>query len=452
MGIAGMITSTTSLVNSLFSFGLHTSSVREIAKAVKENDKVKQSVVIHTLRRIILITGLLGSIVAFLCAPILSQLSFGNSDYTVAFRIVSIILLFDQFSLGQNAIMQGTFNYKYMSASNVLGSFLGLCISVPFYYLWGQKAIVPVIVVSSFVQLLLTTYFSRKVKVERVAQSLKQTLLLGRGMIVLGFAIALSGILSTTQTYVLRGFISNYGSVADIGLYMAGIAIATQYIDVVLQAMGTDYSPRLASVSDDNEAFITVINRQIKLMLTLVTPLILTFILFVNQLIRLLYSTKFLPIVGMVEWIMLGMFFRAFSWCLSFSMIAQGKSKVFFVNELLTKCYSLGFSILGYVFYGFTGMGIAFCLTYICYSIHMYVVCKRKFSFTITTSAMRIILITLPLLIVSFISFKLSGYSIYRYTIGCVLLVSTWLISLKMLNGMIPLKDILHGIKNKIRR
>ena len=82
----------------------------------------------------------------------------------------------------------------------------------------------------------------------------------------------------------------------------------------------------------------------------------------------------------------------------------------------------------------------------------MYVVCKRKFSFTITTSAMRIILITLPLLIVSFISFKLSGYSIYRYTIGCVLLVSTWLISLKMLNGMIPLKDILHGIKNKIRR
>ena len=144
-----MITSTTSLVNSLFSFGLHTSSVREIAKAVKNEDDHKLSITIYTLRRIIVLTGLLGTIVTFICAPLLSQLSFGNADYTVAFRIVSVILLFDQLSTGQTAIMQGTFNYRYMATSNMIGSFIGLCISVPFYYLWGQAAIVPVIVVGA---------------------------------------------------------------------------------------------------------------------------------------------------------------------------------------------------------------------------------------------------------------------------------------------------------------
>lgn len=452
MGISGMITSTTSLVNSLFSFGLHTSSVREIAKAVKNKDEQGLSKIIYTLRRIILLTGLLGTVVTFICAPILSQISFGNGDYTLPFRIVSIILLLDQLSMGQTAIMQGTFNYKYMASSNMIGSLLGLCISVPFYYLWGQRAIVPVIVVSSLSQLLLTYYFSKKVKVIPFTQTLKETFIVGKGMIVLGFAIALSGILTSAQTYVLRGFIANFGSIADIGLYMAGIAIATQYIDVILQAMGTDYSPRLASVSDDNDAFISVINRQINLMITLVTPFIITFILFVSQLITLLYSTKFLPIIGMVEWVMFGMFFRAFSWCMSYSMIAKGESKTFFVNELLTKCYSLGFSILGYYFYGFTGMGIAFCLTYICYSVHMFMVCRNKYKFYINANTIRISLISLFMMLIAFVTLKLLGYSIYRYVLGSVLLLLIWFISLKILNKMIPLKGIYHSIINKIRR
>lgn len=452
MGISGMITSTTSLVNSLFSFGLHTSSVREIAKAVKNEDDHKLSTIICTLRRIIVFTGLLGTIVTFICAPLLSQLSFGNDDFTVAFRIVSVILLFDQLSTGQTAIMQGTFNYRYMATSNIIGSFIGLCVSVPFYYFWGQSAIVPVIVISSFTQLVLTYHFSRKVKVSPVKQTVKETFTVGRGMIILGFAIALSGILSSAQTYVLRDFISSFGSVADIGLYMAGIAIATQYIDVILQAMGADYSPRLASVSDDTNAFISVINRQINLMLTLVTPLIFTFILFVSQLIRLLYSTEFMPIIGMVEWIMFGMFFRAFSWCLSYSMIAKGQSKTFFVNELFTKCYSLGFSILGYVLYGFTGMGIAFCLTYICYSIHMFLVCKKNYEFNIDKNTLRISLISFMMLFISFIALKLLGYSLYRYVCGGVLLLIVWIVSLNILNSMIPLKGIYNSVINKIRR
>lgn len=452
MGITGMITSTTSLVNSLFSFGLHTSSVREIARSVKRNDELGLSKIIYTLRRIIFITGLLGTIVTCLLAPILSNIAFGNDDYTVSFRIVSIILLFDQLSMGQTAIMQGTFNYKYMASSNMIGSVLGLCISVPFYYLWGEDAIVPVIVISSLSQLLLTYYYSKKVKVIPYTQSLKDTFIAGKGMIILGFAIALSGILTSAQTYILRDYIANYGSIADIGLYMAGIAIATQYIDVILQAMGTDYSPRLASVSDDNEMFVSVINRQIRLMITLVTPFIITFILFVNQLITLLYSTKFLPIIGMVEWIMLGMFFRAFSWCLSYTIIAKGESKTFFVNELMTKCYSLGFSILGYYFYGFTGMGIAFCLTYICYSFHMFLVCRNRFKFSIEDDTIRISMISMLMMLVAFVTVKLLGYSIYRYLCGGILLLLVWFISLKVLNTMIPLKSIYLGIKNKIRR
>ena len=46
-------------------------------------------------------------------------------------------------------------------------------------------------------------------------------------------------------------FLEHLGTLETVGLYTAGYAIATQYIDVILQAMGTDYTPRLSSVADN---------------------------------------------------------------------------------------------------------------------------------------------------------------------------------------------------------
>lgn len=452
MGIAGMITSTTSTISALTGFGLGTSSVRDVSQSFSSGDNNRVNKTITVLRILIIFTGLLGTLVTFFGSSLLSNWAFGNNDYSTSFMIVSVILFMDQLCIGQTVLMQGTFHYKNMAKAALLGSIIGLVIAVPLYYIWKVKAIVPVIISSSFFHLLLTWLYSRKIPFNKVKLTIKQVFSEGKVMLTLGLAIALAGVVNTGQPYLLRLYISNCGNIADVGLYTAGITIATAYIGVVLTAMGSDYAPRLSAVANDNSLLIQAINRQTNLVITLISPLIILFIVFIKQLTVLLYSNDFLVISGMIEWMMFGMFFRAISWCLSFCIIARGESKSFFINELMSSVYFLIFSILGYRVGAFTGMGIAFCLSYIAYTLQMFLYARIKFKFYYNSETLKIILPQIALCLLCFVSMKFIDYGVLRYVVGVVELMIVLFVSYRFLNQMINVKGLITTYKRKVRK
>lgn len=92
MGIQGMLISTTSLISSFTGLGLHTSSVRDVAMAYSSKDQDRVDTTVTILRRLVIATGLLGTLSVFVFARTLSIWSFGNEDYTIAFRLTSIVL------------------------------------------------------------------------------------------------------------------------------------------------------------------------------------------------------------------------------------------------------------------------------------------------------------------------------------------------------------------------
>lgn len=449
MGITGLITSAIQLIASLTGFGLHTSAVRDVSKSHASKNIKEISVTIKVLRRIVLITGILGCALTFIFAPIISQISFGSNEYVLEFRIVSVVLLIDQICIGQKVLLQGTMNYKYMAKASILGSVLGLIICVPLYYIWQIKAIVPVLILTSLINMLLSWHFSRKISIIDVKLSLKDIFSKGSMMLKLGLAIALTGVINIGQVYIIRLFISNIGSIEDVGLYTAGIAIATQYINVVFSSMGTDYSPRLASVSYDMNKFNETINRQMKLLTTLVLPLIIVFIVFIKPITVLLYSEKFISITGMIEWIIYGMFFRAISWCISFGFVAKGLSKVFFVNEFIATIYMMVLTLIGYYFFKFTGVGIAFCLNYLLYSIQMIIVGRKHFNYKISEDNKAPILIQIVLISLTIVIMKLSGYTIVRYILGCIITIIILIYSFINLDKMINIKEFINSKLHK---
>ena len=83
------------------------------------------------------------------------------------------------------------------------------------------------------------------------------------------------------------------------------------YADMVFSAMGTDYYPRLSAVEGTGEKLNLVVNRQIEVSLLLVSPLLILFIVGVPILLPMLYSDKFLPVMGMMKITILAMYFRA---------------------------------------------------------------------------------------------------------------------------------------------
>jgi len=448
IGIAGLLTSTISFISGLTNFGLGTSAVRDIASANSIGDEIRISTVIKVLRRWVWITGILGTLVMLFFSPWISQLTFGNRDYTLAFIWISITLLFTQVSSGQLVVLQGMRKLQYLAKSSLAGSALGLIITVPLYYQFGVEGIVPAIIISSVVSLILSWYFAKKVKTEPIKISLASTLIEGKNMVTLGFMISLSMLLAVGVSYVVRIYISNTGGVEQVGLYSAGFLIINTYAGLIFNAMGTDFYPRLSEVAHSNELCKQTINQQAEIAILILAPILMAFIVFIQWVVILFYSNKFIAIDTMIHWAAIGLFFKAASWAIAFILLAKGASKLFFWNELLANIYGLGLNILGYHMLGLTGLGISFMVSYLLYLIQVYILSKIKYQFSFDTATIRIFAFQLLLAISCFLVILFSEKP-YSYIVGTGLIVISSWYSYRELDKRIEIKELLINIKRR---
>ena len=446
MGINSLLTSTLGLMQSLTNFGLKTSAVKNVAEANGTENSNRVTVIITVLRRWVWITGLLGTILTLILSPWLSELTFGNREYTLAFIWISVSLFFNQLSSGQLVILQGLRKIRYLANANLTGAFLGLFVTIPMYYFWGVDGIVPAIIGMSIANLLRTWYFARKIKLEKVEVTRKTTLVEGKQMLIMGFLLSMSGLMTTGAAYILRIYISNTGGVDQVGLYSAGFAIINTYVGMVFTAMGTDYYPRLSAVAGDDTKATQTINQQAEITLLILAPILVVFMVFINWVIILLYSTQFTSVNGMIQWAALGMYFKAASWSISFILLAKGASKLFFWNELIANIYLLVFNVLGYKYGGLEGLGISFLAAYFVYLVQVFFFSRIKYNFSFGKNFIKIFTIQVVLGVLGFLIVKYTTEPV-SYILGSMVILVSGLYSLWELNKRLDLKGIFNKLK-----
>jgi O-antigen/teichoic acid export membrane protein len=394
------------------------------------------------------ITGILGTLITLILSPWLSELTFGNREYTLAFVWISITLLFSQLTQGQFVILQGLRKLQYLAKANITGSTIGLFIIVPLYYWFGIDAIVPVIIATSFVSLMLSWYFANKVEIVRVKVSRVRTIAEGKNMLIMGFMISLSGLIGLGTAYIVRIYISNQGGLADVGLYGAAFAIINTYVGLVFNAMGTDYYPRLSSVAHSNELSKQTINQQTEIALLILGPFVIIFLIFIKWVVILLYSNNFTAVDTMIHWAILGVLFKALSWALGIYLLAKGVGKLYFWNAILFEVFFLSINILGYKFGGLTGLGISYLVGYLFSALQVFIVCKIKYKFSFSPSVIHIFSIQFILAISSFVAANFLNNP-YPYLLGVIFIAfSTWY-SYNELDKRLGIISILMNFKNK---
>lgn len=433
MGIMGLLTSTLSLVTSITNFGLGTSAVRDISEAHASGNQEKVKETLSVFRTLVWLTGLLGTLLTLILSPWLSQMTFGNKDYTLAFVALSVTLFITQQTAGQTALLQGMREIKWMAKAGVLSSFVGLIATLPLYYFFGEHGIVPALILTSVIVFAVQFYYSHKIKIKTRLLPFKEAIKKGKPMMKLGFMLSLSGLITVATSYLVRIFITHYGSVEEVGLYNAGFAIVGTYVGLVFTAMGTDYFPRLSGVNTDKEKYNLLINQQTETVLLIVTPLLNTLIVFISIVIIFLYSKQFLPISTMLLWAGFGMFFKAGSWAIGFLILAKGDSKTFFYSELLANIYMLIFNCLGYYFYNLEGLGYSFVICYILVYLQVYLIVKYKYHFKYNRDFYKIFIIQLVLLGSSLFS-SILFEGVLKYSIGFALIISSVIFSFWELN------------------
>ena len=450
MGISNLLLTTMELINGLTNLGLERSAVKDISLANTNSNSKSVAITISILKKLVWLTITVGVILMVLSAPWLSEIAFGNKDYTISFRWISIALLFKQLSSSQLAILQGLRKLKSLAKANLLGNFIGLLITLPLYYYYKIDAIVPAIIIATFMSFVFTYYYSHKLDIESVTISRKEAVSEGKGMINLGVMLSLSSLITLLVAYIIRIYIGSANEteelgLIDVGLYSAGFVILNSYVGIIFNAMGTDYFPRLSEIANDITKLRKTVLEQATVAILLITPIIVVFLACAPFIIVILYSHEFSPIVAMVTWGILGMIFKAVSWSMGYMIIAKGDSKVFIKTAIGFNTILLSINIIGYHFGGLEGVGISFFIYYIIHFIAIRIITYYRYDFYFEKGFYKIFTFTVIMCFLAFsITFIPSSILKNSLMIGLIV-VSCWY-SYKELDKKIGVKDYLAGI------
>ena len=448
IGVLGLLNSTILLISSLTNFGLGISGVKDIAAANETKNTQRIAKIVGVVNRLVWFTGIFGALITLVLSSWLSEIAFGSSEYTMAFIWLSATVLLKQLASGQFVILQGLRRLKDLAKAHMIGSALGLLVSIPLYYYLRLDGIVPGLIVTAIFTYVVAQYFGNKVKTENISITSEEVKLEGKGMMVMGFMLSLSGIMVLGESYAIRIFINNVGGVEQVGLYNAGFALVSTYVGLLFTAMETDYYPRLSAVATDKEKSNLLVNQQTEIALLILAPVLAVFLIFIDWVIIILYSSEFLEANVMIYWAFLGMFFKVPAWVVGFLFIAKGESKLFFWSELISNLYLLGLNLIGYYYWGLTGLGISFLVSYILYLIQVYLIARTKYDFTFHGSFIKIFSIQFALALVCFVIIKFFETP-WTNIIGVpFILISAWY-SFKELDKRMNLKELLNNYRKK---
>lgn len=449
MGLNGLLMSSLNLIKTISALGISESAVRDLSKAHNSGDDFKIAKTFTVFKRWIWVTAFLGVILTIGFSPLLSKLTFGNYDHVSSYIWLSITFIFGALSGGIYTLLRGTRQLKYMAQANMFGALLGLLVALPIFYFYGIDGVVPAILATAFGNYLVSIYFTRKIKFQKVSLNIRDTFILGKPMVALGVSLTLVSLLAAGITFVLSAFISSTGSLKDLGLYNAGVGIVDGYVGMVFTAMAADYFPRLSGLINDEIKWKELVNQQAELVLIILGIVLVLLISTTPFLIRLLLSDEFSGAQDFIFWSVLALPLKGLVWVVGYIVVAKGDNKLFFIVETFANLLVLGFNVLFYYFFGLNGLGISLLLSFIITTIMMLWILKSKYGFYFNIEVYLLLFKLLIALSICMFSIKFLGYPNAYYVEALVVLITIF-ISLLELNKRMNLKETFNNIKFKI--
>ena len=248
-------------------------------------------------------------------------------------------------------------------------------------------------VLTAAVGALVSWSYARRVRIEPVKVPLRQVGSEAASLLRLGLAFVSTGLMSTGALFLLRIFVTRETGVDGAGQFQAANAISMIYVGFVLQAMGTDFYPRLTAVAHDNRRCNKLVNEQAEISILLALPGVLATLALSPWVIQFFYSGKFHIAGEILCWQVAGMFLRVLSWPMGFIVVAKGRAAVLFWTDLAAYSVYVALGWFGLRFFGLPGTGMAFLGLYIFHCCMIFIIVRRMTGFSWSPANVRLSLI-----------------------------------------------------------
>lgn len=441
VGLMGLYASITDLMVNVVGMGINSSGVRQIAESVGSGDTERIARTATVLRRVSIFLGMFGAVLLVIFAGPVSTFTFGNDQHTFAVTLLSLSVLFSTVSAGQGALIQGMRRISDLAKMGILGTLFGTIISIPMVYFFGEEGVAPSLVLVAAMTILTSWWYSRKIPISAPSISVSQLRQETAGLLKLGFAFMASGLLMSGAAYVVRLIVVRNVGYDAAGLYQSAWTLGGLYIGFILQAIGTDFYPRLTAIVSDDSECNRMVNEQAYVSILLAGPGVIATLVFAPLVIALFYTPKFQGAVEVLRWLCLGMALRVISWPMGCIIAAKGAQNFFMFSEVAWTIVYLGLAWVCVGYFSLNGVGIAFFLSYIFHVFMVYVIVRRLSGFRWSVLNLQISFLFLTLIAVVFSSFYILP-SLLAIAIGALAVVLSSIYSAQVLINLVSLAQI----------
>ena len=432
IGLYAIYDSVLSVSKTAVDLGISSSGVRQIASAVGSGSQRVVATTVFTLRRVCLVLGILGATALFLARDSVSRLAFGNAEHGSDIGLLSGILLFGALGGGQEALLQGMRRIGDLAKMKVFGALAGAALSIPIVCFWGRAGIPVYMTLAAGVGVLVSWSYARRVRIERVSFGFRQVAGEASSLLKLGFVFLASGLMTTGAMFLLRVFVARQEGVYGAGQFQAATALAMVYVGFVLQAMGTDFYPRLTAVADNNRRCNELVNEQAEISILLALPGVIATMALAPWVIQIFYSSKFDQAATILCWQVAGAFLQVNSWPMAFIFVAKGRAAVFFWSDLVSYSLYVLLAWVGLKLWGLPGTGMAYLALYAFHWCLTYVIVRRMSGFTLSAVNIRLSLLGAITVAITLLC-RLKLGDPWATIVGCTLAFGTGIYTMRTL-------------------
>ena len=394
------------------------------------NEEIEHFVMV--VRTWVLWTTLFAFLLCLCASPFLSYFFFDHrwDRYYEVLLMVPVAACF-LLAEGECAILKGLRQVRKVAIIEGAVAVLTLLLTVPFYYYLGIKGVAIGLICSSLASLVTHGFFSFKLVSYKVSPFSRKVFREGLPMVKKGIPYVLAGISTAGLGMIIPAMIlqPGNGTMDDVGLYRVGWTMTAGYAGMMFVALEADYFPRLSSVNQDTGRLNQTINQQVDVCLLVLTPLLILFLLFLPELIGLLFTKSFMGALGMCTYACFYTFFRTMSLPLGYTTLAKGDSMVFLAMEV---AYNVLFGALVwwlYNLYGLVGVGVAFSIGAVYDVVIALMVCGFRYKARIFRGTWMRFVYQLVCLVVTFVLCITYNIEI-KYFFGGIAFVLSLLFSL----------------------
>lgn len=342
-------------------------------ETIEEKQKVFSTSIIISL-----VYSTIISVLLFILSDYLSVKILKDTQYSSVFIVFGSTVFLFALNAVLMSILNGQKEIKKYVLANIMNSLVALFVTSILIFQLNIIGALYALVINQSVVFFITLLFVIKnswFKIAYFKQGIDKETLLKLAKFSL-MAIT-SAICVPLSHIIIRNYIGENLGWDSAGYWQGIWYISSIYLMLITTSLSVYYLPKLSSIKDKIELKKEILNGY-KVIIPIVVIFAFVIFLIKEYVIIIAFDEKFMPMLELFKWQLIGDVIKIAAWLLSYLMLAKAMTKSFVFTEIIFSTTFVILSIIMVNYFGLIGMTYSFVVNYILYLLTIYLIVKKE--------------------------------------------------------------------------